>query len=144
MTTAVTVPALPESVADATLINWTKKPGDPVRAGENLVDLETDKVVLELPAPVSGILKQILAQDGTTVTSGDTIAYIEEGEVADHPHRGQQRQRPREPAGPDGPDQPHDVGHDQHRPCPVMVRHPALRMSPGFPGSLPAAHSTEY
>ncbi|WP_298047405.1 dihydrolipoyllysine-residue succinyltransferase [uncultured Cardiobacterium sp.] len=82
MTTAITVPALPESVADATLINWTKKPGDPVRAGENLVDLETDKVVLELPAPVSGILKQILAQDGTTVTSGDTIAYIEEGEVA--------------------------------------------------------------
>ena len=60
MTTAITVPALPESVADATLINWTKKPGDPVRAGENLVDLETDKVVLELPAPVSGILKQIL------------------------------------------------------------------------------------
>ena len=85
MTTAITVPALPESVADATLINWTKKPGDPVRAGENLVDLETDKVVLELPAPVSGILKQILAQDGTTVTSGDTIAYIEEGEIADAP-----------------------------------------------------------
>ena len=85
MTTAITVPALPESVADATLINWTKKPGDPVRAGENLVDLETDKVVLELPAPVSGILKQILAQDGTTVTSGDTIAYIEEGEIADTP-----------------------------------------------------------
>ncbi|EHM49883.1 2-oxoglutarate dehydrogenase complex dihydrolipoyllysine-residue succinyltransferase [Cardiobacterium valvarum] len=85
MTTAITVPALPESVADATLINWTKKPGDPVHIGENLVDLETDKVVLELPAPVSGILKQILAQDGTTVTSGDTIAYIEEGHEADAP-----------------------------------------------------------
>ncbi|WP_298640722.1 2-oxoglutarate dehydrogenase complex dihydrolipoyllysine-residue succinyltransferase [uncultured Cardiobacterium sp.] len=85
MTTAVTVPPLPESVADATLINWNKKPGDPVRAGENLVDLETDKVVLEMPAPVSGILKEITAQDGATVTGGDTIAYIEEGEIADAP-----------------------------------------------------------
>ena len=85
MTTAVTVPPLPESVADATLINWNKKPGDPVRAGENLVDLETDKVVLEMPAPVSGILKEITAHDGATVTGGDTIAYIEEGEIADAP-----------------------------------------------------------
>ena len=58
MTTAVTVPALPESVADATLVNWNKKPGDSVREGENLVDLETDKVVLEMPAPVSGVLNR--------------------------------------------------------------------------------------
>ena len=85
MTTAVTVPALPESVADATLINWNKKPGDSVREGENLVDLETDKVVLEMPAPVSGVLKEITAQDGATVTGGDIIAYIEEGAVADAP-----------------------------------------------------------
>ena len=85
MTTAVTVPALPESVADATLVNWNKKPGDSVREGENLVDLETDKVVLEMPAPVSGVLKEITAQDGTTVTGGDIIAYIEEGAVADAP-----------------------------------------------------------
>ena len=85
MTTAVTVPALPESVADATLINWNKKPGDSVREGENLVDLETDKVVLEMPAPASGILKEIVAQDGATVTGGDIIAYIEEGAVADAP-----------------------------------------------------------
>ena len=83
MTTAVTVPALPESVADATLINWNKKPGDSVREGENLVDLETDKVVLEMPAPASGILKEIVAQDGATVTGGDIIAYIEEGAVAE-------------------------------------------------------------
>ena len=83
MTTAVTVPALPESVADATLVNWNKKPGDSVREGENLVDLETDKVVLEMPAPVSGVLKEITAQDGATVTGGDIIAYIEEGAVAD-------------------------------------------------------------
>ena len=85
MTTAVTVPALPESVADATLINWNKKPGDSVREGENLVDLETDKVVLEMPAPASGILKEIVAQDGATVTGGDIIAYIEEGAVVDAP-----------------------------------------------------------
>ena len=85
MTTAVTVPALPESVADATLINWNKKPGDSVREGENLVDLETDKVVLEMPAPASGVLKEIVAQDGATVTGGDIIAYIEEGAVADAP-----------------------------------------------------------
>ena len=85
MTTAVTVPALPESVADATLVNWNKKTGDSVREGENLVDLETDKVVLEMPAPVSGVLKEITAQDGATVTGGDIIAYIEEGAVADAP-----------------------------------------------------------
>ena len=85
MTTAVTVPALPESVADATLINWNKKLGDSVREGENLVDLETDKVVLEMPAPTSGILKEIVAQDGATVTGGDIIAYIEEGAVAEAP-----------------------------------------------------------
>ena len=85
MTTAVTVPALPESVADATLVNWNKKPGDSVREGENLVDLETDKVVLEMPSPVSGVLKEIVAQDGATVTGGDIIAYIEEGAVADAP-----------------------------------------------------------
>ena len=85
MTTAVTVPALPESVADATLVNWNKKPGDSVREGENLVDLETDKVVLEMPAPVSGVLQEITAQDGATVTGGDIIAYIEEGAVADAP-----------------------------------------------------------
>ena len=85
MTTAVTVPALPESVADATLVNWNKKPGDSVREGENLVDLETDKVVLEMPAPASGILKEIVAQDGATVTGGDIIAYIEEGAVAEAP-----------------------------------------------------------
>ena len=94
MTTAVTVPALPESVADATLVNWNKKPGDSVREGENLVDLETDKVVLEMPAPVSGVLKEITAQDGATVTGGDIIAYIEEGAVADAPAAAAQRKKP--------------------------------------------------
>lgn len=100
MTTAVTVPALPESVADATLINWNKKPGDSVREGENLVDLETDKVVLEMPAPVSGVLKEITAQDGATVTGGDIIAYIEEGAVADAPAAAPAAEQTAAPAAP--------------------------------------------
>ena len=77
MTIEVRVPQLPESVADATLVSWHKKPGDAVARDENLVDLETDKVVLEVPAPVAGILKEIKLADGTTVTSGQVLAVIE-------------------------------------------------------------------
>jgi 2-oxoglutarate dehydrogenase E2 component (dihydrolipoamide succinyltransferase) len=79
MTIEVRVPQLPESVADATLVSWHKKPGDAVARDENLVDLETDKVVLEVPAPVAGILTEIRLGDGTTVTSGQVLATIEEG-----------------------------------------------------------------
>ena len=79
MTIEVRVPQLPESVADATLVSWHKKPGDVVARDENLVDLETDKVVLEVPAPAAGILKEIKLTDGTTVTSGQLLAVIEEG-----------------------------------------------------------------
>ena len=82
MTIEVRVPQLPESVADATLIAWHKKPGDAVIRDENLVDLETDKVVLEVPAPVGGVLKEIKLGDGTTVTSGQLLAIIEEGATA--------------------------------------------------------------
>jgi 2-oxoglutarate dehydrogenase E2 component (dihydrolipoamide succinyltransferase) len=82
MTIEVRVPQLPESVADATLVSWHKKPGDAVARDENLVDLETDKVVLEVPAPVAGVLKEIKLTDGTTVTSGQVLAVIEEGATA--------------------------------------------------------------
>ncbi|MGO8855341.1 MAG: 2-oxoglutarate dehydrogenase complex dihydrolipoyllysine-residue succinyltransferase [Steroidobacteraceae bacterium] len=82
MTIEVRVPQLPESVADATLVSWHKKPGDAVTRDENLVDLETDKVVLEVPAPVAGILTEIRLSDGTTVTSGQVLAVIEEGAAA--------------------------------------------------------------
>jgi 2-oxoglutarate dehydrogenase E2 component (dihydrolipoamide succinyltransferase) len=82
MTIEVRVPQLPESVADATLVSWHKKPGDAVARDENLVDLETDKVVLEVPAPVNGVLREIKLQDGTTVTSGQVLAIIEEGAAA--------------------------------------------------------------
>ncbi|MEZ5583565.1 MAG: 2-oxoglutarate dehydrogenase complex dihydrolipoyllysine-residue succinyltransferase [Candidatus Competibacteraceae bacterium] len=78
MSVEVLVPALPESVADATLVNWHKQPGDQVRRGENLVDLETDKVVLEMPAPADGVLSEILRSDGEVVTTGDLIAHIDE------------------------------------------------------------------
>ena len=82
MTIEVRVPQLPESVADATLVAWHKKPGDAVARDENLVDLETDKVVLEVPAPVAGVLKEIRLTDGTTVTSGQVLAVIDEGATA--------------------------------------------------------------
>jgi 2-oxoglutarate dehydrogenase E2 component (dihydrolipoamide succinyltransferase) len=82
MTIEVRVPQLPESVADATLVSWHKKPGDAVARDENLVDLETDKVVLEVPAPVAGVLKEIKLSDGTTVTSGQVLAIIEKGATA--------------------------------------------------------------
>jgi 2-oxoglutarate dehydrogenase E2 component (dihydrolipoamide succinyltransferase) len=73
----VKVPMLPESVAEATLVNWHKKAGDPVKRDENLVDVETDKVVLELPAPDSGSLVEIVKGDGSTVTAGELIAVID-------------------------------------------------------------------
>jgi len=82
MTIEVRVPQLPESVADATLVSWHKKPGDAVARDENLVDLETDKVVLEVPAPANGVLREIKLQDGTTVISGQLLAIIEEGAAA--------------------------------------------------------------
>src|SRR6202790_272059 len=82
MTIEVRVPQLPESVADATLVSWHKKPSDVVARDENLVDLETDKVVLEVPAPAAGILKEIKLSDGTTVTSAQLLAVIEEGAAA--------------------------------------------------------------
>ena len=79
MSIEVKVPQLPESVQDATLVNWHKKPGDSVNRDENLVDIETDKVVLEVPAPVSGVLKEIRVKDGTTVGAGQVLAILEEG-----------------------------------------------------------------
>ena len=82
MTIEIKVPQLPESVSDATLVGWHKQVGDPVNRDENLVDLETDKVVLEVPAPATGVLKEILVQDGATVTAGDVLAIFIEGEAA--------------------------------------------------------------
>ncbi len=81
MSIEVKVPQLPESVADATLLDWHKSVGEYVAQGENLVDLETDKVVLELPAPVGGILKEILIPEGETVEGDVLVALMEEAEA---------------------------------------------------------------
>src|SRR5687767_9787917 len=73
----VKVPQLSESVAEATLLNWHKQQGQYVNRDENLVDIETDKVVLETPAPDSGVLTKIMKGDGGTVTSNEIIAQID-------------------------------------------------------------------
>lgn len=85
MSIEVKVPVLPESVSDAIIATWHKKVGDSVRRDENLIDLETDKVVLEVPSPVDGVLKEIKFETGATVTSAQVIAVIEEGAVAAAP-----------------------------------------------------------
>ncbi|HZX91671.1 MAG TPA: 2-oxoglutarate dehydrogenase complex dihydrolipoyllysine-residue succinyltransferase [Rudaea sp.] len=82
MALEVKVPVLPESVSDATIATWHKKAGDAVKRDENLVDLETDKVVLEVPAQADGVLKEIRKETGATVTSQEILAIIEEGAVA--------------------------------------------------------------
>ena len=79
MSVEIKVPQLPESVADAILVAWHKQPGQTVTRDENLADLETDKVVLEVPAPTSGVIRELKVPSGTTVTSGQLLALIEEG-----------------------------------------------------------------
>src|SRR5688500_12493408 len=85
MTIEIKVPQLPESVADATLVTWHKQVGQSVSRDENLADLETDKVVLEVPAPVNGVLKELRIVAGTSVTSGQVLAVLEEGAAAAAP-----------------------------------------------------------
>lgn len=82
MTTEIKVPVLPESIADAEVVGWHKQPGDSVRRDENLVDIETDKVVLEVPAPCDGVLKSIAEDSGATVIAEQVLGIIEEGAVS--------------------------------------------------------------
>ena len=82
MTMEIRVPQLPESVADATLVAWRKQPGEAVSRDENLADLETDKVVLEVPAPAAGVIKEFKVAQGATVKSGDLLAIFEPGAAA--------------------------------------------------------------
>lgn len=83
MTIEIKVPVLPESVADALLLEWSKQPGDRVHRDEVLVEVETDKVVLEVPAPADGTLSEIVEQTGATVLSGQVLARIEPGAGTD-------------------------------------------------------------
>ena len=77
MQVEVKVPQLSESVSEATLVAWRKKAGEAVKRDENLIDIETDKVVIELPAPSDGVLAKIVKNDGDSVASGDVIAVID-------------------------------------------------------------------
>jgi len=85
MSVEVKVPVLPESVADAIVATWHKQVGDAVSIDENLVDIETEKVVLEVPATVDGVIKEIRAEEGATVGEQEVIAIIEEGATAAAP-----------------------------------------------------------
>ncbi|HCH5140883.1 TPA: 2-oxoglutarate dehydrogenase complex dihydrolipoyllysine-residue succinyltransferase [Vibrio parahaemolyticus] len=85
MTIEILVPDLPESVADATVATWHKQPGDTVERDEVLVDIETDKVVLEVPAPEAGVLEAILEVEGATVLSKQLLAKLKAGAVAGEP-----------------------------------------------------------
>ncbi len=81
MSIEIKVPGLPESVTDATVAKWYKKVGDFINRDENLVDLETDKVMLEVPAPKSGVIEKIIVPEGTVVTANQILAVIKEGEA---------------------------------------------------------------
>ncbi|HET6433975.1 2-oxoglutarate dehydrogenase complex dihydrolipoyllysine-residue succinyltransferase [Dyella sp.] len=98
MSIEVKVPVLPESVSDATIATWHKKVGDAVKRDENLVDLETDKVVLEVPSTVDGVLKEIKHAEGDTVNSEQIIAIIEEGAAAAAPAPAAKEDKPAAPA----------------------------------------------
>ena len=82
MTIEVRVPALPESVSDGRIVAWHKQPGDAIVRDEALVDIETDKVVLEVPAPNDGVLDSILINSGDTVTADQVIGVINDGAMA--------------------------------------------------------------
>jgi 2-oxoglutarate dehydrogenase E2 component (dihydrolipoamide succinyltransferase) len=82
MSTEVRVPTLPESVSDATVLTWHKKPGEAIARDENLVDLETDKVVLEVPSPVAGVLTDCKVEEGAVVTADELLAIVEAGASA--------------------------------------------------------------
>jgi len=112
MSSEVRVPTLPESVADATVLAWYKQPGEAVRREENLVDLETDKVVLEVPAPVAGVLGEIKVAAGETVQADTLLALIEEGAVT-------------EPASPPAAAEPAESTESATPPEPVLA--PAAR-----------------
>src|SRR3989344_5173786 len=85
MSIEIKVPGLPESVADATVAKWYKKAGDSVERDEKLLDLETDKVVLEVSAPANGVLESITAKEGATVKAGDVLGAVKEGVAGSAP-----------------------------------------------------------
>ena len=99
----VKVPQLSESVAEATLLQWHKKPGEAVARDENLIDIETDKVVLELPAPSAGVITQLIKGDGATVVAGEVIAVIDTEAAAGAAAAPASTEAPAAPAAVPGP-----------------------------------------
>src|SRR5215468_8189119 len=106
-TTRVTMPQLGESVHEGTISRWLVKPGEKVVEFEPMLEVDTDKVNAEVPAPVTGVLKEILAPDGATVEAGTEIAVVEVEGAAEVPARVELRAdeaRPVEPAAPPAPE----------------------------------------
>ncbi|MCX7554011.1 dihydrolipoyllysine-residue succinyltransferase [Marinicella sp. S1101] len=97
MSIDVKVPVLPESVTDATVATWYKKPGDFVKRDENLVDLETDKVVLEVPAPADGVLESIAVESGDVVEANQVLGVVKEGEIPEE--KAEESVAPKAPTG---------------------------------------------
>ncbi len=122
MNTEIRVPQLPESVADATLVAWHKQPGDAIRRDENLADLETDKVVLEVPAPANGVVRELRVQSGTVVTSGQVLAVIEEGSAAASPKPAAAAAKPAPAAAKPAEDAKPDGGKDTGKLSPSARR----------------------
>src|SRR5690606_32276148 len=85
MSIEIKAPQLPESVPDGTIASWHKKPGDAVKRDELLVDIETDKVVIEVVSPADGVLEKIMKNSGDTIVSNELIAIVKEGAAASAP-----------------------------------------------------------
>jgi 2-oxoglutarate dehydrogenase E2 component (dihydrolipoamide succinyltransferase) len=135
MSTEIRVPQLPESVADATLVAWHKQPGDPIARDENLADLETDKVVLEVPAPANGVVREIKVQSGAVVTSGQVLAIIEEGAATPPLRASAGAPAATAPKLPQAP--PPEDGKDQGRLSPSVRR--LVEENQLNPASIPAS-----
>jgi 2-oxoglutarate dehydrogenase E2 component (dihydrolipoamide succinyltransferase) len=116
----IRVPTLPESVSDATLVAWHKQPGDTVRRDENLVDIETDKVVFEVPSPEDGILKEIQKHDGDTVLSDELIAIVQPQAAA---KTAKPEQPPTNAEQPEAHEQPLPALAEAQSPLSPAVRH---------------------
>jgi 2-oxoglutarate dehydrogenase E2 component (dihydrolipoamide succinyltransferase) len=156
MLVEIKVPQLSESVAEATLLSWKKKEGEHVERDENLIDIETDKVVLELPSPAGGVLAKIIKGDGATVTSGEVIASIDTeaaakpsapGEEATTAAAAPSAAESEKPAKPGPKAEPKPVPEPEARGKPAeeagFVPEPEVTQPAGAPtsGMMPAARS---
>src|SRR5690242_18324658 len=137
MLVEIKVPQLSESVAEATLLSWKKKEGEHVDRDENLIDIETDKVVLELPSPATGVLTKIIKDDGATVTSGEVIASIDTEATAEPSASGKEpapaRSAPEsapEAAEPEKPARPESKAKPGSLPEPEAQRKPGEETKP--------------